>query len=261
MSKITSRLGNLGISGRLGNIKRLRQKTPKLFRWRVLFGLLFLLFCIIAGGLLLNNYQQVMDTVSDAGPIGWLWATVFLSIAVVMMLPTPIIKIFAGAVFPLPIAIIVNFIGTIIGGTTAFIFGRWLFREPLVKIIEKDSKLKRIETAIGEESMRISILVRLSPIIPDEWLNYILSAGPVKLSTFVISSTASIVYCVVYSYYGWAFGKIALQEGGLKLLSNSAGGITLLIAGLIATVAATIIVTRVTMKALENVIEDGVEVA
>ena len=261
MSRITSESVDLGISKRRENIKRLYHKSPKLYRWRLFFGIVFILFCVILGGLLLKNYEKVMEVVSNSGPIGWIGFTVFLSIAVVLLLPTPVIKIFAGAIFPLPVAIIVNFFGTMIGGITAFIFGRWLFRDALTAMIENNSKMKRIEAAIGEESMRISILVRLSPIIPDEWLNYILSAGPVKLRAFVISSCASIVYCLIYSYYGWAFGQIALKEGGLKLLSNSSGGVALLVGGLVATIAATIIVTRVTMGALEEVIEEDVEVA
>ena len=109
--------------------------------------------------------------------------------------------------------------------------------------------------------MRISVLVRLSPLIPDEWLNYILSAGPVKFRTFALSNCASIVYCVVYSYYGWAVGQFALKEGGLKLLSNSTGGMAVLIGGLIATILATIIVTRVTMKALGDAFDEDLEAA
>ena len=109
--------------------------------------------------------------------------------------------------------------------------------------------------------MRISVLVLLSPLIPDEWLNYILSAGPVKFRTFAISNCASIVYCVVSSYYGWAVGQFALKEGGLKLLSNSTGGMAVLIGGLIATILATIIVTRVTMKALGDAFDEDLEAA
>ena len=163
----------------------------------------------------------------------------------------------AGAVFPLHLAVLVNFIGTLIGGFGAFIFGRWLFREGLVEAISKKPKLERIHSAIGEESLRISVLVRLSPIIPDEWLNYILAAGPVNTKTFTISNCASIVYCFVYAYYGWTFGQLALNEGGLAAFSQSSSAVALLVFGLIATIVATIIVTKVTMRALSEVIEDG----
>ena len=173
-----------------------------------------------------------------------------------MLLPTPLIKIFAGAIFPLHLAIIVNFTGAMIGGIGAFLFGRWLFRDGLVEAIANNPKLQRIDAAIAEDSLRISILIRLSPIIPDEWLNYLLSAGPINLKTFSISNCASIVYCLAYAYYGWAFGQIVLQEGGLEAFSESSGALVLLVGGLIAPVIATIMVTRITMRSLGDVISD-----
>ena len=173
-----------------------------------------------------------------------------------ILLPTPLIKIFAGAIFPLHLAIIVNFAGAMIGGIGAFLFGRWLFREGLVEAIANNPKLQQIDAAIGEESLRISILIRLSPIIPDEWLNYILSAGPVNLKTFSISNCASVVYCIAYAYYGWAFGQIVLQEGGLQSFSESSGAVMMLIGGLVVTILVTVIVTRITMQALGDVVGD-----
>ena len=74
----------------------------------------FVLVCLVLGGLLLKHYEKVSDAVSNAGTMGWLWFVMLLSIAVVLLLPTPVIKLFAGAIFPLPVAIILNFIGTMI---------------------------------------------------------------------------------------------------------------------------------------------------
>ena len=116
--------------------------------------------------------------------------------------------------------------------------------------------MQRIDAAIGEESMRISVLVRLSPIIPDEWLNYILAAGPVNLRTFMISNCSSMVYSLVYAYYGYAIGEIALREGSIEGVATSSANLGLLLLGLVATIVATVIVTRVAMKALSDVMEE-----
>ncbi|MCS5535624.1 MAG: VTT domain-containing protein, partial [Candidatus Poseidoniales archaeon] len=217
---------------------------------------LFIVTCIVFGFLLFNNHEGVIEIFERAGNWGLFGYTIVLSIAVMILLPTPLIKIFAGAIFPLHLAIIVNFAGAMIGGIGAFLFGRWLFREGLVEAIANNPKLQRIDAAIGEESLRISILIRLSPIIPDEWLNYILSAGPVNLKTFSISNCASVVYCIAYAYYGWAFGQIVLQEGGLQSFSESSGAAMMLIGGLVVTILATVIVTRITMQALGDVVGD-----
>ena len=258
MSKISTTPGNLGFVERRGYVKHLRQSQLGKHRWRIGFGLLFVIACIASGYLFWKNQDSVIQIFNNAGPWGIIGFIVGLSIAVILLLPTPLIKIFGGAIFPLHIAIFANFIGTMLGGIGAFLFGRWLFRDGLVEAISNNERLKKIDSAMGEESMKISVLVRLSPLLPDEWLNYILSAGPINLKTFSISSCASIIYCLVYSYYGWAFGQIALKEGGLSSFSESTGALIMLIVGVIATVIATVIVTRITMKALQGAIDGEV---
>jgi uncharacterized membrane protein YdjX (TVP38/TMEM64 family) len=257
MVRISTASKDLGFAERRENIKHLKQSQLGTHRWRIGLGVVFITVCIASGFFLFKNQESVMSAFESAGSIGVFGFIVAISIAIILLLPSPIIKILAGAIFPLHLAVLINFIGTMIGGFCAFVFGRWLFREGLTEAIAKNAKLQQIETAIGEESLRISVLVRLSPIIPDEWLNYILAAGPVNTKTFAISNCASLIYCFVYAYYGWAFGKIALQEGGLGAFSESPVALVMMVLGLIATVVATIIVTKVTMRALSDVIDDG----
>ena len=111
-----------------------------------------------------------------------------------------------------------------------------------------------IESALGEDAMRISVLVRLSPILPDEWLNYIMSATPVTLRVFLLSNLSSLIYCLIYAYYGHALGSIALSRSGMEGLTESSGGLFLLLLGIIATVLATVIVTRTSIRVLKDAI-------
>ena len=256
MVGISSASNDLGFAERRNYVKHLKQSQLGKHRWRAGLGLVFITVCLICGLLLIKNHESVVNVFENAGSLGIIGFIAIISIAITLLLPTPIIKIFAGAVFPLHLAVLVNFIGSIIGGFCAFFFGRWLFRDGLMEAISNNSKLQRIDAAIGEESLRISVLVRLSPLIPDEWLNYILAAGPINTKTFTISNCASIVYCFAYAYYGWAFGQIALKEGGLGAFSESSGAVAMLAVGLIATLVVTVIVTRVTMSALSDVVGD-----
>ena len=235
MDRISSSSKDFGFAERRDHVKHLKQSELGKHRLRVGLGLVFVAACISFAFILLNNQKSIISIFESAGSLGFIGFLIAISIAIMLLLPTPILKMVAGAVFPLHLAVLVNFIGSMIGGFGAFIFGRWLFREGL----------------------HLSVLVRLSPVIPDEWLNYILAAGPVNTKTFVISNCASVVYCFVYAYYGWAFGKIALEEGGLAAFSESTSALVMLVLGLIATIVATVIVTRVTMRALSDVIDDG----
>ena len=257
MVRISSAKRDLGFIERRDNVNHLKQSQLGKHRLRVALGLVFVAACVACALILLNNHQSVISIFESAGSLGFLGFVIAISIAIILLLPSQLLKLVAGAVFPLHLAVLVNFIGSMIGGFGAFIFGRWLFREGLVEAISKKPKLERIHSAIGEESLRISVLVRLSPVIPDEWLNYILAAGPVNTKTFAISNCASVVYCFVYAYYGWTFGQLALKEGGLAAFSESTGAMVMLVCGLIATVIATIVTTRVTMRALNDVMDDG----
>ena len=205
---------------------------------------------------ILKDISFFLDWFEGLGTLAPLLFTLILIIGVVMVAPTPIMKVTAGALFPYWLAVVINFISSIVGGLLAFLLGRWLFRDSISKIVASDNRLQKIETAIGEESMRISVLVRLSPLIPDEWLNYIMASGPVTTRVFFLSTLPSIVYSLAYAYFGHAVGTIALSSDAMGGFKQSPLGLGLLVLGLVATVIATIIVTRVTMKALNDAIEE-----
>ena len=129
--------------------------------------------------------------------------TIALSLAIVLLLPTPFVKVGAGAIFPFWMAVVVNFIASMVGGFIAFVLGRWLFRESIQEAIQNDQRMLNIEAALGEDAMRISVLV-LSPILPDEWLNYIMSATPYR-RVFLLSNLSSLIYCLIMRSCAWLY--------------------------------------------------------
>ena len=236
------------------NLQRMKQQTVQVYRWRALFGLLALVLCGVAGYFLFQDAVDIIDWFKGFGIWSPVLFTIALSLAIVLLLPTPFVKVGAGAIFPFWIAVVVNFVASMIGGLIAFVLGRWLFRESIQEAIRNDQRMVNIESALGEDAMRISILVRLSPILPDEWLNYIMSATPVSLRVFLVSNTSSLVYCLIYAYYGHALGSIALSRSGMAGLTQSTGGLAMLLLGIIATVIATVIVTRTSIRVLKDAI-------
>ena len=236
------------------NLQRMKQQTVQVYRWRALFGLLALVLCGVAGYFLFQDAVDIIEWFKGFGIWSPVLFTIALSLAIVLLLPTPFVKVGAGAIFPFWIAVAVNFVASMIGGLIAFVLGRWLFRESIQEAIRNDQRMVNIESALGEDAMRISILVRLSPILPDEWLNYIMSATPVSLRVFLVSNTSSLIYCLIYAYYGHALGSIALSRSGMAGLTQSTGGLAMLLLGIIATVIATVIVTRTSIRVLKDAI-------
>ena len=232
----------------------MKAQKVRVYQWRALFGLLALVLCAVAGYYLFQDAVNIIDWFKGFGIWSPVLFAVALSLAIVLLLPTPFVKVGAGAIFPFWIAVAVNFVASMVGGLIAFILGRWLFRDSIKEAIANDQRMVNIESALGEDAMRISVLVRLSPILPDECLNYIMSATPVTLRVFMLSNISSIIYCFIYAYYGHALGSIALSRSGMAGLTQSSGGLALLLLGIVATVIATVIVTRTSIRVLKEAI-------
>ena len=236
------------------NLRQMKQQKVRLYQWRALFGLAVLVLCGVAGYFLFQDAANIIDWFKSFGIWSPVLFTIALSLAIVLLLPTPFVKVGAGAIFPFWMAVAVNFVASMVGGFIAFVLGRWLFRESIKEAIQNDQRMLNIESALGEDAMRISILVRLSPILPDEWLNYIMSATPVTLRVFLLSNLSSLIYCLIYAYYGHALGSIALSQSGMAGLTQSNGGLLLLLLGIVATVLATVLVTRTSIRVLKDAI-------
>ena len=235
---------------------KIRIKENKAVKLRLLISVaVFIIWSVI----LFNIFKDIsyfLDWFEDLGRLAPILFVIILIFGVVILAPTPILKVTAGALFPYWLAVLINFTASVIGGLLAFMLGRLLFRDMIAKIVAEDKRLQNVENAIEEEAMKISVLVRLSPLIPDELLNYVMASGPVTTRVFFLSSLSSIIYSLAYAYFGLALGKIALSSEGMSQFNESPVGMGLLILGLIATIIATIIVTRVTMAALNDAIEE-----
>ena len=235
---------------------KIRMKENKAVKLRLFISVaVFIIWSVI----LFNIFKDIsyfLDWFEDLGRLAPILFVIILIFGVVILAPTPILKVTAGALFPYWLAVLINFTASVIGGLLAFMLGRLLFRDMIAKIVAEDKRLQNVENAIEEEAMKISVLVRLSPLIPDELLNYVMASGPVTTRVFFLSSLSSIIYSLAYAYFGLALGKIALSSEGMSQFNESPVGMGLLILGLIATIIATIIVTRVTMAALNDAIEE-----
>ena len=234
------------------DLEELKKNQPKVYLWRAVLGLLVLVFCAICGILLFRDAQNILNWFESLGSLGPVVFTLALSFAVVVMFPTPLIKVSAGAIFPFWIAAAANFVASLLGGLIAFLLGRWLFRESIQRSIMNDKRLQNIETALTVDAMKISVLVRLSPLIPDEWLNYLMSATPVSLRVYMVSNCSGIVYSLAYAYYGHALGRFALHSSGVEGMNSTLLGNAMLVLGIIASIFATVLVTRASMKALQD---------
>ena len=99
---------------------------------------------------------------------------------------------------------------------------------------------------------RIVLLLRLSPVVPFNFLNYALGLTTISVWDFVFASLGTVPGAFVYAYAGKVTGE-ALALAGKAEVPKDASYYAFLVGGLVATVAATTVVTRTARRGLQDV--------
>ena len=73
-----------------------------------------------------------------------------------------------------------------IGATASFLLARFVFRDMAADLIQKYPTMSAIDRAVGTKGLRIVLLMRLSPIVPFNVLNYVCGATSLELRDFVL---------------------------------------------------------------------------
>jgi len=191
--------------------------------------------------------------------LGPLAPTVFILgyiVATVAFLPGAILTAAAGAIFGLLWGTVYVFIGATIGACSAFLVARYFARGWVEKQVQGKPKFEAIDRAVGREGGKIVALLRLTPVVPFNLLNYALGLTKVRFWPYAFACFAMLPGTFLYVYLGYlaeqtATGAAAGEAKLWKWVAN--------IVGLLATIAVTVLVTRRAKKALEEQTEIDVE--
>jgi uncharacterized membrane protein YdjX (TVP38/TMEM64 family) len=173
-------------------------------------------------------------------------------VAVVALIPASLLTIAAGAVFGLVKGAFYAFTGAVVGSTAAFLLGRHTFRRFVTRRLSTTPRFAAVERAVSAQGRRIVFFLRLSPVVPFNFLNYALGLTTISLTDFLIASAGMIPGTIVYTYAGKVTGE-ALALAGQAQVPKNASYYALLLGGLAATIAATTLATRTARRALRDV--------
>jgi uncharacterized membrane protein YdjX (TVP38/TMEM64 family) len=178
-----------------------------------------------------------VDTIGDL--VAWLrsagasgvvvYALVYVA-AAVCLLPGSILMIGAGVAYG-PIW------GTLIASPAV---AAWAARDP---------RFAAVDAAVGDQGLKLVILVRLSPLIPFNVLNYALGLTRVRTRDVALGSLIGMLpVTFLYVSAGSLAGDLATATGGV---AEGPGRSILSAAGLAATLAVTLYLTHVARRALD----------
>jgi len=199
--------------------------------------------------------SQFLAWVQRIGP----WGAVLLGAAYIpaalLFIPGSLLTLGAGFALGVGLGTVAVSIGSTLGASAAFLAGRTLARGFIEAKISHNPRFRAIDQAVKHEGFKIVLLTRLSPVFPFNLLNYVFGLTPVSLRDYFLASWIGMLPgTVMYVYLGSAAKNLAdLAAGKVK---GGTGQQALFGVGLLATVAATVAVTRVAKRALNVVVPD-----
>ena len=217
---------------------------------------LFLAFLILATK---SSYiQDVLRTVLiQIQDLGWWGPVAFIvtyNLATVLFIPGSVLTLGGGVIFGLWWGSIYVFVAATLGATFAFLIGRYLSRDRVVKYMETHPKFKALDRAVSQEGLKIVFLTRLCPLLPFNLLNYALGITQVSLKDYVLGSFGMIPGTILYVYSGSLVVDLAAINVATESTNSQALAVKWLIniVSFMATVAVTVSLTRIANKALDE---------
>ena len=174
-------------------------------------------------------------------PLYALWVT--------LLLPGVWASMLAGALYGTWWGSLVVFLGACLGAVVVFLLGRGWLRPWARRRLEGLPKLLAVEQAVSREGLRLVLLTRLSPAFPFSLLNLAYGLSEVSLRDYSIGLIGILPGTVLFCALGSLAGDVARFNA---VLTGRADPFTwaVRILGIAATLAVTLLVTRVARRAL-----------
>jgi uncharacterized membrane protein YdjX (TVP38/TMEM64 family) len=202
--------------------------------------------------------QNILTWVQGLGAIAPVAFILIYNFATVFLIPGSVLTLGGGVLFGLVWGSIYVLIAATLGATIAFLIGRYFTQSWVKQQLNKYPKFAAIETAVAKEGFKIVFLTRLSPLFPFNLLNYAFGITQVSLKDYVLGSIGMIPGTILYVYFGSLAGNLATLGSRSQPLDPQTAQLqwALKILGLIATIAVTVVITKIAKKALDQSIDD-----
>lgn len=177
-----------------------------------------------------------------------LYVAVYI-VASVALIPGSLLTLTAGAVFGLWPGVPLAFTGAVLGSSAAFGVARRLAGERVSRWLGRDPRVSAVSRAVADQGLKVVFLLRLSPVVPYNVLNYALGLSEIRFRDYLLGTTGMVPALFLYTYYGKVVGDVAALAAGTSP-PRGMEYYVLLGVGLAATIAVTIVITRAARAAL-----------
>lgn len=219
----------------------------------LVIALVFLIAFLALGHELEIHLSSIEAWIAGLGPWALAAFVILFVLTTTVLIPDTILCIIAGALFGLGWGSFAIICGSLIANPIQFSMAQFFLRAPIEKKIKERPALASIQQAVMHDEFRLQLLLRLTPLNPAT-MNYVLGAGGVKFTGFLIASMAQIPNLIIEVYFGHAGKHIASIAGGGKQ-SNMAQDLVMA-GGVVVCIIVMILVSRIAQKALSQAIDE-----
>ncbi len=196
-----------------------------------------------------ETLQALVRRIDALGP--WAGAVFVLvyAMASVLLLPVWILTVAAGAVFGVVRGSVLVLLGATLGATAAFALARTGLRESVRRWARAYPDFDKLDRAIAARGGWIVFLVRLSPVFPFVYVNYLFGLTAIPAVTYAVTTIAGMIPAtIVYVALGASAGSAASGQAA----SWSTGRVVVTIVGVAAAVVVSFIVARIATRAVRE---------
>jgi uncharacterized membrane protein YdjX (TVP38/TMEM64 family) len=171
------------------------------------------------------------------------------AVASVLLFPVWLLTLAGGAVFGVARGSVLVLTGATLGAIASFVLARTGLREFVLKRARAYPDFESLDRAIAARGGWIVFLVRLSPVFPFVYVNYLLGLTAIPAATYTAATIVGMIPAtVVYVAIGASAGAAASGQAA----SWSTLRIALTFAGVAAAVVVSIIVARIATGAVRK---------
>nr|WP_312578449.1 TVP38/TMEM64 family protein [Sedimentibacter sp.] len=154
----------------------------------------------------INDLKVYINSFGLLSPVVFILLFIVATIAFIPGLP---ITILAGVLFGTWWGTLYVIIGSTIGVSASFLIGRFLGRDFIKKMVDKNEKMKKLDSFISEQGNTILIISRLVPIFPFNLQNYAYGITDISFHTYF---WYSLIFMIPGTFIYTCFGALAYSS-------------------------------------------------
>jgi len=203
------------------------------------------------GPSLLDVAREGAERLVAMGTSGHALFVAIFAVATLTFVPAWILALAAGAAFPYVEAAILCLAGSTLGSVLCFLTARHLVRDTVERRLAVSPRLHALDDAFASHGALVVFLLRLSPVVPYNLLNYLLGVTRVRLRDVLAGAFGMIPATFLFVGVGRTMADVG--EAAVGARTRSTGEWALLAVGVVATLAATWLLARTSSRALARI--------